>query len=270
MAVLRAGLIVLLVLVLALIVMPLQGLIVRRGGPAPAWVLRLACRALLACMGVRVQVRGHVRSTPRLIVANHVSWLDILAVASIEPVCFVAKSEVASWPLVSGLAALHGTIFIDRARRRLIPPANAVMARHLGAGRSVLLFPEGTTHDGAVLGRFHTAHLGCLRDRMTADPQLPACAVQPLAVFYSDPVAAWVGDATLVPHLWAVLRGPRLSCTLAYGETTLAERGHDRKALGLLLRHEIERTLATLAPAPARPDARGPVPKAANATAAFG
>ncbi len=160
-----------------------------------------------------------------------------------EPLCFLAKTEVRSWPMISAIARTHGTVFLDRRRRRDIPLVNRLMAERLSGGRSVLLFPEGTTNDGTRRGRFLTSHLACLRDRMTAEPSLDHCVVQAAILTYSDASAAWVGDATLLPHVWSVLAGTPITCTLAYGEVRRIVRGFDRKRLGAGLAAEVEEIL---------------------------
>lgn len=209
-----------------------------------AKLARLFCRMLLALLRVRVVVAaGAALSASRLLVANHVSWIDVLVLGSREPLCFVAKREVVSWPLVGSLARLAGTVFVDRARRRALLQVNRAMAARLGAGRSVLLFPEGTTHDGTRRGRFLTSHLACLRDRLAAAPDVTACPVQAVAITYSGAHAAWIGDDTLLPHLWRVLRRPPLSCALAYAIPRDVGRGDDRKVLGRALAADVEHLL---------------------------
>jgi len=134
---------------------------------------------------------------PRLIAAN-VSWLDILALCSVEPVCFLAKREVEAWPVVSTFARLQETVFTDRHRRRTIPAANAAMAQRMLAGRPTLLFPEGTTGDGSALHKFHSSHFAAARDLLATASGIETVCVQPVAIRYSSPAAAWLGDATLL------------------------------------------------------------------------
>ena len=212
------------------------------GDGAQVW----SCRLLLACLGVRVRVLGRPADPARLLVANHVSWIDVLALGSIEPLSFLAKSEVAGWPLIGSLARQRGAVFVDRRRRRLIPAINRAMAMRLTSGRSLLLFPEGTTYDGTRLGRFMTSHFACLREQLAAEPALPHANVQAATLHYSDPTAAWIGDATLVPHLWAVLKRPPLTCDIAFGAPVAVARGYDRKVLARRLAGDMEGVLHAL------------------------
>ncbi len=237
-AALRAVLISIAVLLTALVVVPLSRIAPRLS----TTILQRACRALLALLGVRVCVEGAPGTG--LLIANHVSWLDAILVLSAQPACFLAKSEIATWPLVAALAASQGTIFVDRGRRRGIPAVNDAMADRLANGGTVLLFPEGTTHDGRRRGRFHTSHLACIRSLFARSPGTRRAEIQPVALAYSDPVAAWIGDDRLLPHLWRVLRRPGITCELRYGTPITVERGYDRKALGRVLLGEVEALLS--------------------------
>ena len=154
---------------------------------------------------------------------------------------FLAKSEVAAWPLIGGIAAARRTVFVERRRRRCIPGVNRAIAARLAEGFSLLLFPEGTTHDGTAVGPFRTSHLACLAEGSGAGGAGRHQPVQTLAIRYSDRRAAWVGDAALVPHLWAVLRGPPMEAVLTYGPLRVVPPGFDRKALGRALRDEVAR-----------------------------
>jgi 1-acyl-sn-glycerol-3-phosphate acyltransferase len=105
------------------------------------------------------------------------------------------------------------------------------MAARMSEGRSVLLFPEGTTYDGNALGKFYSSHLAAARDLLAKDRETEAVAIQPAALFYSAPHAGWTGEATLIPHLWEILCRPPLSACVVFGEPLLYERSSDRKIL---------------------------------------
>jgi lyso-ornithine lipid O-acyltransferase len=150
---------------------------------------------------------------------------------SVEPVCFLAKREVEAWPVVSAFARLQETVFVDRQRRRTIPAANAAMAQRMLAGRPMLLFPEGTTGDGSALRKFHSSHFAAARDLLAAASGIETVCVQPVAIRYSSPAAAWLGDATLLPHLWSLLKGEPIRCDLMFGKPLAYARGESRKAI---------------------------------------
>ncbi|MGH6800853.1 MAG: lysophospholipid acyltransferase family protein [Methylocella sp.] len=233
MAYLRAILIVF-TLLLFLSLAPLQWLALRRRWPLRLWLPVALGRTLAALLGLDVVANCAAPPRgPRLIAANHVSWLDIVVLCSVVPVCFLAKREVEAWPVVSAFARLQETVFVDRQRRRTIPAANAAMVQRMLAGRPMLLFPEGTTGDGAALGKFHTSHFAALRDLLASASGIETVCVQPVAIRYSSPAAAWLGDATLLPHLWSVLKGEPIRCDLAFSKPLAYARGDNRKAIAI-------------------------------------
>jgi 1-acyl-sn-glycerol-3-phosphate acyltransferase len=248
----RAGLILATLLFFLVVVTPFQILAIRFNLPVAAFGQFALCRALLFLLRIDVGSIGMPSSKhPRLIIANHLSWLDILVFGAIEPLCFLAKREVSAWPLIASFAKAQRTVFVDRKRRRSIPGANRAMAARMREGRSVLLFPEGTTHDGNALGKFHSSHLAAARDLLADDLETDAVFIQPAALFYSAPHAGWIGDATLIPHLWEILCRPPLSARVAFGEPLPYERSSDRKVLcaaskvaieALLLTHRVEQS----------------------------
>lgn len=230
MAAIRAALIFAALLAFFLVGVPLQWLVARRAPRAAAAIPRLFCRTLLALAKVRVATTGALaRGRPVLCVANHVSWIDVLALGSLEPFCFLAKGDISRWPILSAFAEVQGTVFVDRARRRSIIPANAALAARMREGRTALLFPEGTTVGDDELGPFKSSHLAAARDLLAQVPARDYVAVQPVALAYSSPLAAWIGDDALMPHLWRVLRAPPLTCTIALGTPIVYAPGADRK-----------------------------------------
>jgi lyso-ornithine lipid O-acyltransferase len=245
MAPFRAALIFVVLLAFFLVGVPLQWLAARWAPGHAALIPQAFCRSLLALVGVDVAITGAlVRGRPVLCVANHVSWIDILALGSVEPFCFLAKRDVSAWPILSAFAEVQGTVFVDRGRRRSIPPANARLAARLREGRTALIFPEGTTFGGAEPGRFMSSHLAAARDFLAQDPACDEVAVQPVALAYSSPVAAWLGDDALLPHLWRVLRGPRITCTIALGAPIPYGPDADRKIVTREVREHVVALLA--------------------------
>jgi len=247
MACFRATAIVLAML-LFLSLAPLQWLALRRRWPLRLWLPVAFGRTLAALLRLEVVV-DHVPplQRPRLLAANHVSWLDILVLFRVEPVCFLAKREVEAWPVVSTFARLQETVFVDRQRRRTIPAANAAMAQRMLAGRPMLLFPEGTTGDGSALRKFHSSHFAAARDLLATASGIETVWVQPVAIRYSSPAAAWLGDVALLPHLWSLLKGEPIRCDLAFGKPLAYARGESRKAIAGAAASAIAGMLASLA-----------------------
>jgi 1-acyl-sn-glycerol-3-phosphate acyltransferase len=185
--------------------------------------LRTVARAMLASLGVRLRWRGAAPRPGTLLVANHVSWLDVVALLAVSPVRLVAKCEVRGWPGIGVLAAVTGAIFVDRSRPKTLPTTVAEVAEALRAGRSVAAFPEGTTFCGASRGRFRPAMFQAAVD--TGAP------VVPVSITYDSTAPAFVGADTLWSSVRRVagLRGATV--TLIAAPALRPEIGADRRSL---------------------------------------
>ncbi len=166
---------------------------------------------VLAVLGVSIQTQGPWTQGACLVVANHVSWLDVMAIHALCPRArFVAKAEVHRWPVMGKLAAGAGTLFIEREKPRDALRVVHHMAQALRAGQTVAVFPEGTTSTGHGLLPFHA---NLLQAAIAAEAPL-----QPVVLRYSDahhavsPAVAYVGDTSLLRSLWwvASARGLRV------------------------------------------------------------
>ena len=142
---------------------------------------RLYHRILCALIGVRIREVG-TRSTasPALILSNHVSWLDISVISALSPVVFVAKSEVARWPVFGWLAKLQRTVFIDRQARHQTGAATREIAGRLLGGDAVVLFAEGTSSDGTRVLPFRSALVGAVHHALGASAHHASIIVQPI------------------------------------------------------------------------------------------
>lgn len=236
-------------------VVPVQWLARRRGWRLQHRVQKLFSRAMCAIIGVRVEPHGRLAGqSPRLVVANHVSWTDVLALSSHYPLVFLAKREVASWPVLGFIAKLQGTVFVDRQNRRSVPVVNAALASLLRQGRDIVVFPEGTSSDGSQLLKFNASHFAMLRDLLADAAQPHAFTLAPAAIVYTEREselpsasqsfdAGFYGDMTFVAHLWGLLKRGGARCHLLFGEAVdLAER--DRKALAAAAEASVRRLLA--------------------------
>ncbi|MBD5802532.1 2-acyl-glycerophospho-ethanolamine acyltransferase [Azoarcus sp. Aa7] len=163
---------------------------------------------LLAILGVELRVAGHAIQPGCMLVANHISWLDIFVINALAPSAFVSKAEVRGWPLIGWLAARNETVFLRRGSRGHAKIINAEIAALLDAARNVAVFPEGTTTDGSHVLHFHAALL---------QPAIE-CGhpIQPLALFYvgvdgqPNRAAAYDGDITLGQSFGKIVAEPRL------------------------------------------------------------
>lgn len=214
---------------------PLQWLILKLSLPGRHVLPLLFNRFLLGCLRLRIRVErespeSEAAKLPQLIVSNHVSWMDIPALGTLHSISFLAKREVGTWPVIATFAELQGTVFVDRLSRKSIKDANVAMARRMLDGAWVALFPEGTTHDGSALGRFHSSHFAAARELLQEAPDVAAVCVQPIAIRYSSTHAAWLGDDLLLPHVMTMVKRPPVTCTIVLGTPILFDRASDRKA----------------------------------------
>jgi 1-acyl-sn-glycerol-3-phosphate acyltransferase len=217
-------------------------------GAARAAAQRALARALLAALGVRLSVRGRPARPGSLLVANHVSWLDVVVLAAVTPARLVAKAEVRGWPGVSALAAAYGTIFVERSRPKALPGTVADVARALRAGTSVAVFPEGTTYCGAAHGRFRPAMF-----QAAVDAGVP---IVPLTVSYragdaQTRATAFLGEDTLWASVRRVCRLRAATVSLVCSPALHPAPGADRRALARAAQSSV-RLGATRAPASAR------------------
>lgn len=225
-------------LALTLPLMPVQALLLmlrsRLARRLPYVYHRLVCRIL----SIDVSIAGEISSArPTLFVFNHISYLDIEVISAAVETCFVARSDMARWPLFGWLAKLQQTVFVDR-RARTVATERDELARRLDAGHNVVLFPEGTSSDGSQLRPFKSAFLSVAQRHVGGRPLL----VQPVTIAYTRldgmpigrplrPFVAWYGDMDLGPHLWFVLGMGRLTAELRFHPPVTIDELGSRKAL---------------------------------------
>jgi len=225
-AIVRLGLLGLCTLVL----LPAQLVAKSHGRGHAARIPRLFHRLTCRCFGVRISVRGTAppRGAGGLIVANHVSWLDISVIGAQRPLCFVAKSEVADWPLIGWLSKLQRTVFIDRQRRAATADVAAEMGARISAGEAIVLFAEGTTGDGTRILPLRSSLLGAAHQALAKDAGAEV-TIYPLAISYTGfhgmaggraerAALAWYGDEELGPHLKLMVNAGAIDVELAWGE----------------------------------------------------
>ncbi len=196
-AVLTAHVLLGVLLALAVLPMPprLRAQSVRKLGP---WWLRRGA----VIVGLRVLARGRPAPGPVLLLANHISWLDILALATQTDAGFVAKAEVGHWPVLGWLARMGGTEFVQRGSHAGLPELLKRLTLRLLAGETLMAFPEGTSTASVTPGRFRPRLL-----QAAIDAGVP---VQPVAIYYGaapEELAqvAFVGEQTFLRHLWQLL-----------------------------------------------------------------
>jgi lyso-ornithine lipid O-acyltransferase len=223
-----------------LLMAPVQFLAVRHGWALAGWLPVRFHRLFLKLFGVRVVVRGRPpRGDATLVLSNHVSWLDIPVLASLQPLSFVARSDVVGWPVVGLFAKLQRSVFIDRTRKSHTATVNTEVACRLARGDVIVLFPEGTTGDGNRVLPFRSALVGAARAAL-AEPSLTRINLHPVAIAYvrrnglpvtrrERPAIAWYGDMDLAPHLAAFLREGAIDAVVHWGEPIPFDAASDRK-----------------------------------------
>jgi len=218
----------------------------RRSGVLPHVWHRMARRL----MGLRVEVVGGVPGQrPLLIVANHISWVDMVVLGSLLPVSFIAKSDVRSWPIAGWLAKMQNTVFIERGRRARAGSQAQDVAGRLARGGALVLFAEGTTGSGHRVLPFKSALFGAV-DKVLGDGGCEYVTVQPVAIAYvrlhglplgryHQARAAWPGDLALAPHLKSFLADGAHDVFVSLCEPIRVRAGDDRKELAERVRQRI-------------------------------
>ena len=192
-------------------------------------ITRRWCERLLELMNIESRVHGTIdaRRGNLLIVANHISWLDIFVLNAQHASLFVAKSELADWPVAGRLIRGAGTLFIERARRRDTERVNRSAADALKAGDAIVVFPEGTTTDGSTVLKFHGSLLQPVVD---AEGH-----VLPVAIRYHDGAGTrslapeYAGDTSFATSFWRVCGERRLAVDLFAGPVIAAGTAHRRE-----------------------------------------
>jgi len=240
-------------LAIALLIFPWQSQ--RRRNPT----IRIWSRALLAICGARLRVTGFAIEPKlarsgvadwtqgRLLLSNHISWIDVFAILATLPSRFVAKAEIGRWPLLGWLVTLVGTLYIERGRRHAVAAMNHQVREHLKAGETIAVFPEGTTTDGAELLPFHS--------NLIAPALEVGCDVWPVALRYAESgqpsrAAAFVGQMGLVTSLWNVLVAKNLAIEVALLDPIEITTDRNRHHIAHAAQEAIAAYLGVAAPPP--------------------
>jgi 1-acyl-sn-glycerol-3-phosphate acyltransferase len=206
--------------------------------------IRLWTRGLVRAIGITVDVVGQPPAKPFFLVANHLSYLDILVLGARLGPTFISKHEIAGWPVLGHLARVTGTIFVNRERKRDAMRVLREIDKAVERGGGVVLFAEGTSHRGDRIYPLKTAllewaarraypvHAAALR-YSTGDPAHPAMET-----------VCWWGDMTFGPHALRLLTLPRVHATIAFAAEPVVER--ERGALAARLHATLERTFTPI------------------------
>ncbi len=243
-----------LVVLVTIVLLPVQ-LLGNRFGWKLSWYLpRFWHRIARRVLGLKIIRHGQLeKRRPVLLVANHSSWMDIIVLAAVADVVFIAKSEVKGWPVFGWLAVWQRTVFVERERRRDTGNQVSEVGRRLADGEIVVLFAEGTTSDGNRVLPFKSSLFGSAASALDASPE-GRVAIQPVALAYTHahglplgrygrPIAAWPGDVELTPHLLAILKEGGVDVHVCFGESVIFDSSANRKLVSRSAEQQVRRML---------------------------
>ena len=218
--------------------MPVQAAALALGAPLAKRLPLTYHRMCARLLGFDIVVTGEaVTSRPALFVGNHTSYLDVMVLGTIIEGCFIAKSEVADWPLFGWLAKLQRTVFVERRSTRTAHQRDEIGAR-LAAGDRLILFPEGTSDDGTKTLPFKSALFAVAETPSDGTP----LQVQPFSIAYTAlaglplgrewrPLLAWYGDMKMPSHAWRILTFSGLRAEVRFHQVVTIGQYGSRKAM---------------------------------------
>lgn len=220
--------------------LPLVSLGMRTGLYQPNRLRRWCHGLIVRALGFRVHVHGTIAPVrPLLLAANHISWTDVMVLASFNDVSFIAKSQMSRWPLIGWMARLQRCVFVERERKRKSGEQASEIATRLAAGDAMVLFAEGTTGDGNLILPFKSTLFGAAALAID-EGAVDQVFIQPVAISYTRlhglpmgrqhrRVAAWIGDQDLLPHIKLLLAEGAVDVEVHFGEPVAFSAGTNRK-----------------------------------------
>ena len=230
--------------VLTLSLLALYGASFWSGAGVRRSIVRAWHRGAARIVGIRIRAQGAIAAPGALLAANHVSYIDVIALGALTDATFVAKASVARWPVIGFLARLVNTLFVERTGSDCLNQIKAI-ARELNAHRSVVLFPEATSTAGRTVLPFKSTLFEAARSagfeaaRHSGRP----IQVQPVTIAYAKGlngwdlpiderrIHPWIGEDELVPHLWAMLKHPGALADVIFHPAVAADAFASRKEL---------------------------------------
>ena len=185
---------------------------------ASTWARRAA-----RLLGIEIEYQGSYPASGTLILPNHRSYADVVPFMLGHRTCFVAKKEVASWPLIGAGVRVVGTILVNRSDKESRKDTRLQVRDRLRQGLSVVVFPEGTTYQAPQVGELHRGIF-----EAAADGQI---RLVPVALEYECPSDAWTGKATFLPHFLTTFHKPKTRIKIRFGQSYQGKDGEELRAL---------------------------------------
>lgn len=254
-----------LVVVSSLVLVPLQILSMKTGIWPETVILKIWHRLIVRALGMRIHVKGALSNQrPLLVASNHISWTDIMVLGSMVDVKFIARADMEGWPLIGMLSKLQRTVFIERERKRSSGDQASEIANRMAKGDAMVLFAEGSTGDGNLLLPFKSTLFGAASMALS-EGAVEQVFIQPVAIVYTRlhgvplgrrhrPIAAWIGDEDLMPHLKVLLAEGALDVEVHFGEAVPFSKGSNRKETSRQMESQVRAMMqaALAAPLPSR------------------
>lgn len=230
--------------------MPVQAVLITRPGAGKQRFAQLYWGGVRRILGLKVTIIGDITEhRPVIFIANHCSWIDIVALGSVLPGCFVSKAAVAEWPFIKWIAILGRTIFVSRNRATVRTEQNQLSQR-LVNGDNIILFPEGTTSDGSRILPFSSTFLAIAQDASKPWVQLITLVYDELEGLpvqrWDRPNISWYGDMDLASHVNRIGRRSSLHATLIVDQAIAPDSFPGRKQLSLALETRLAHNAAAL------------------------
>ncbi|MCB9992625.1 MAG: 1-acyl-sn-glycerol-3-phosphate acyltransferase [Hyphomicrobiaceae bacterium] len=240
-----------------IIAVPVQFVITRLHLPGWNILPRIFHLLVARFIGLEITRIGQPETgRPTLVVSNHISWTDIIAIGAVADVSFVARDEIARWPLVGFMSTLQKTIYVQSSRKQAAKSAPNEMARRMADGGAVCLFAEGTPDNGTHVMPFRSGLIGSAQ-RALIEAGAPYVSIQPVAIAYTKlqglPITrtdraliAWIKAKSVWENLMDILTGGTRTVVIAFGEPMPLAEGTDRKAITQQVENEVRRKLVAL------------------------
>ena len=229
--------------------MPIQFLLILVKSNLRFFLPLIFHKFLLKILGIRLSIKGKPSERkPLILIGNHCSYLDIIILGSILPVCFVAKSEIKGWFLFGTLASLQNSIFIDRRNFKALDSLKKI-SKNLSSNFAIIIFPEGTTNNGKRVQKFRASLFKIFED----DPTL---GLQNFSLCYTHinsmpldnrmrPNIAWYGEMSLITHLKRLLNYSSIGAKLQF-HPTIVPHGVTRKIISEESREQVIKGINSL------------------------